>query len=79
VIAKKLGRTRSAVTTQRVKRTIPAFSGSPGGRAWTDEELALLGTDHDEKIAARIERTPGAVMQKRAARKVPAFRDRRRV
>jgi hypothetical protein len=78
-IAKKLNRTRGAVTTQRVKRKIPAFSGSPGGgRAWTDEELALLGTDHDEVVAARIGRTPGAVSQKRAARKVPTFRDRRR-
>jgi transposase-like protein len=44
-IAKKLGRTRTAVTAQRVLRKIPAFSGWPGGmRGWTDEEVALLGT-----------------------------------
>jgi ParB-like chromosome segregation protein Spo0J len=44
VIAQKLGRTRSAVTSQRTPRKISAFSGSPGGgRAWTDEELARLG------------------------------------
>jgi transcriptional regulator GlxA family with amidase domain len=58
---------------------IRAFAGWPGGgRAWADEELALIGTDHDEAIAARIGRTTGAVSQKRAARKVPTFRDRRR-
>ncbi len=79
VIAKKLGRSRSAVTTQRVQRKIPAFSGFPGGGpGWTVDEIALLGTDHDEVIAARIGRTTGAVMQKRWALKVPTFGDRRR-
>ena len=78
VVAKRLGRTVAAVTTQRTLRKIRAFSGSPGGgRAWTDEEIALLGTDHDEVVAARIGRTTGAVGQKRAARKVPTFRDSR--
>ena len=70
VIAKKLGRMLSAVRSQRTLRKIPAFSGSSGGgRTWTTEELALLGTDTDEAVA---------VSQKRAARNVPAFRDRRR-
>jgi hypothetical protein len=79
VIAAQIGRTLSAVTAQRVKRKIAAFSGNPGGgRGWTDEELALLGNDYDEAIAARIGRTVGAVAQKREARKVPTFRDRRR-
>jgi hypothetical protein len=79
VVAEKLGRTTSAVTSQRTLRKIPAFSGSPGGgRAWTDEELALLGTDTDAAVAARTGRTRTAVSQKRAARKVPTFRDRRR-
>ena len=69
LIAQKLGRTRSAVTSKCVTRKIRAFSGSPGGgRAWTNEEIALLGTDRDEAIAARIGRTAGAVAQKRAAR-----------
>jgi hypothetical protein len=35
-IAKKLGRTRSAVTSKRVQRKIPAFSGWPGGGAGVD-------------------------------------------
>ena len=78
-IAKKLGRTPSAVTTQRVTRKIPAFSGWPGGGpAWTPEEVALLGTDTDEAVAKTIGRTPSAVAQRRAALKIPTFRDRRR-
>ncbi|QJX00042.1 hypothetical protein [Frigoriglobus tundricola] len=35
-IAKKIGRTRGAVTSKRVQRKIPAFSGWPGSApAWT--------------------------------------------
>lgn len=78
-IAQKLGRTPGAVTSQRVKWKIPAFSGNPGGGpAWTAEERTLLGTDTDAAIAKKIGRTWTAVAQKRASRKVPAFRDRRR-
>jgi hypothetical protein len=47
-------------------------------REWTDEELALLGTDHDEVIAKKIGRTAGAVGQKRREQGVKLFRDRRR-
>ena len=78
VVAQKLGRTRSAVTTQRTVRKIPAFSGWPGGgRAWSAEEVALLGTDSDAAIAAKIGRTTSTVMQKRAGLKRPAFGNRR--
>jgi hypothetical protein len=67
------------VTTRRVRRKIPAFSGwSCGGPSWTAEELALLGSDHDEVIAQRIGRTAGAVGQKRRALKIAVFRDRRK-
>jgi hypothetical protein len=45
---------------------------------WSRRELALLGTDDDEVIAARIGRTPNAVGVMRRRRKVPKFRDRRR-
>jgi hypothetical protein len=41
------------------------------------EELALLGTDYDDVIAARLGRTVSAVMQKRQALRVRVFRDRR--
>ncbi len=48
------------------------------GPWWTRRELALLGTDEDEVIAARIGRTATAVGTMRRKRKVPKFRDRRR-
>jgi hypothetical protein len=79
VIARRIGRSESAVTSRRVKKKILAFSGWPGGGpGWTAGELALFGTDHDEVIAARIGRTAGAVRQKRQALRVKRFRERRR-
>ncbi len=78
-IAKKIGRSRSAVTSQRTLQKIPAFSGWPGGGpGWTADEIAMVGTDHDQVIAVWIGRKTGAVMQKRRALKVPTFRNRRR-
>src|SRR5437773_2024911 len=57
-IAKKIGRTRTAVTVKRVSRGITAYSEWPGGgRAWTAEEEAILGTDADMWIAKRLGRT----------------------
>jgi hypothetical protein len=50
----------------------------PGGRwavgGWTDEQRALLGTDDDEVIAARVGRTKGAVQAKRAVLGIKVFR-----
>jgi hypothetical protein len=50
----------------------------PTGRwavgGWTDEQRALLGTDDDGVIAARIGRTKGAVRAKRAALGIKVFR-----
>lgn len=67
-IARRIGRTRSAVTNRRLLLDIPAFSGwAGGGRPWTPEELVLLGTDHDEAIARKLDRTPSAVTQRRLA------------
>jgi hypothetical protein len=48
------------------------------GPWWSPRELALLGTDEDDVIAARIGRTACAVGVMRRKRKVPKFRDRRR-
>jgi hypothetical protein len=48
------------------------------GPWWSDAELALLGTDDDEAVAARVGRTPNAVGVMRRKRKVPKFRDRRK-
>ena len=51
----------------------------PTGRwavgGWTDEQRALLGTDDDEVIAARVGRTKGAVRAQRAVRRIPVFRE----
>ena len=47
-------------------------------RAWGPAELALLGTDHDAAVAARIGRTAKAVTKKRTKLQIPVFRDRRR-
>jgi transposase-like protein len=52
---------------------------TPATGAWTAAQLKLLGTDHDEAIAERIGRTPGAVRCKRTRAKIPAYRDRRRM
>src|SRR5262245_55589607 len=50
----------------------------PTGRwavgGWTDEQRALLGTDDDAVIAARVGRTTGAVRAKRAVLGIAAFR-----
>lgn len=68
VIAQKIDRTLSAVTTQRVLRKIPAFSGLVGGgRAWTNAEVAMLGREPDAVVARKIGRTLKAVQWKRAA------------
>ncbi|MDB5307920.1 MAG: hypothetical protein JWO38_2122 [Gemmataceae bacterium] len=45
---------------------------------WTAEQLALLGTDHDEVIAVRIGRSVRAVTVKRVRLKIGACKDRRR-
>jgi hypothetical protein len=42
------------------------------------EQLALLGTDTDEAIAAQIGRTAGAVRQMRTSLGIPTILDRRR-
>jgi hypothetical protein len=46
------------------------------GPWWSEVERALLGTDDDEVVAARIGRAPNAVRLMRRKRKVPKFRDR---
>ena len=69
-IAKRISRSRSAVTTQRVKRGIPAFSGAVGGgRSWTAEEEALLDTLTDAEVVAKTGRTLKAVQWRRWKRK----------
>jgi hypothetical protein len=44
---------------------------NPRGREWTHDEEALLGTDRDGVIAARLGRTRGAVVQRRLTLGIP--------
>jgi hypothetical protein len=44
---------------------------------WTARQLALLGTDHDERIAAKVGRAVVTVRRTRWELRIPAFRDRR--
>lgn len=53
--------------------------GQPGNsRPWTADEVAQLGTDADEVVAARTGRTADAVRLKRSRAGIPTYRDRRR-
>jgi hypothetical protein len=56
---------------KRLGRTVTGRWDEDG---WTPEQDALLGTDHDDAIAARIGRTKSAVTTRRVRRKIPAFR-----
>jgi hypothetical protein len=48
------------------------------GPWWTAEQLALLGTDADEAVAARVGRMANAVRQMRTSLGIPTFLDSRR-
>jgi hypothetical protein len=48
------------------------------GRGWTADQLALLGTDSDEAVAAQIGRTPAAVRVKRNLLGIASACDRRK-
>lgn len=61
-----------AVTARRLGlRPPPRWTPARGG--WTAEQMALLGTDHDEAVAKRIGRSPGAVTEKRVGLKITAY------
>jgi hypothetical protein len=55
----------------------PGPRWTPSNGAWTPEELALLGTNHDELVGERIGRSEAAVRSKRKMLRIPTFRDRR--
>jgi hypothetical protein len=60
-IAKKTGRTPSAVRQKREELGVP----NPTSWRWTAEELALLGTVPDAAVARLLGRSEHSVMQKR--------------
>ena len=49
----------------------PEEHGLPARRRWTDEEIAVLGTDHDPVIAERLGVAPHIVEQKRRRLRIP--------
>ncbi len=66
------------VLSCRVLRSIPAFSGWPGGGpSWAAEELALLGPDTDAAVAEKLGSTPSAVRQKRGGNEYSCSLSRR--
>ena len=54
----------------------PEQHGLPARHRWTDEEIALLGTDHDPVIAERLGVAPHVVEQKRRRLGIPGIVDR---
>lgn len=67
---------------ERRRRTALQLGLKPTGRwredGWTPEQLALLGTMPDAKLARRIGRTARAVQQRRILLGIPSAKDRRR-
>lgn len=64
-----------AATVRRIGLRPPTrWTLARGG--WTADQVALLGTDHDEAIAKRIGRSPGAVTSKRVGLKIAAHSGR---
>lgn len=66
---------RRRIALEQGRRPIPGYVN---GRPWTASELSLLGTVPDSELAAKIDRTPGAVRQMRTSRSIPSAMDRRR-
>jgi hypothetical protein len=59
-----------AVAGDHAARLQPGYHGPP----WTQEQLALLGREADELIAARIGKSRDAVRAQRVRRKIPPKR-----
>jgi hypothetical protein len=62
---------RSRLAKRQGRKFPPRWTPESGG--WTAEQLALLGTDRDSAVAARLGRSPNAVALRRRALGVPAF------
>lgn len=59
--------------SRRSKRLGLKPTGRWKGKEWTPEQLAFLGTDHDEAIAKKLKRTVEAIRSQRRIRKIPAY------
>lgn len=77
VIAKRIGRTTSAVRHRRERLKIPRVDAVRSD-LWSEDELALLGTDTDQRVSEQTRRTLTAVKQQRDKLKIPAVPRRSR-
>ena len=67
---------RGASKRMRTLWEHPEKHGLPACHHWTDEEIALLGTDHDSAIAERLGVAPYIVEGKRRRLGIPGVLDR---
>ena len=72
-IARRLGRSKSSIQSRRLKLGIKWVN--PNRRAWTPEEIQLLGKERDAILAEKFHRTEKAILSKRLALKIPTRRD----
>ena len=73
-VAKRLGITRGTVFKKRTDLGIPADGGGktgPKGREWTEEQIALLGTMSDAKVAKSLGISIPTVLKKRKELDIP--------
>ncbi len=70
-------RRRTALELDLGQHLRPEYHGDFGNR-WTEEELALLGTISDEKVAEQIGRSVTAVRVMRTKLGIATTQDRRR-
>jgi hypothetical protein len=80
-VAAALGTSGSSVQRQRRLLGIPSFAPPPYPRLpqiqWGPEEIALLGTMSDEKLARKLGVSRDTVCRQRHLRNIPPFRSRR--
>jgi hypothetical protein len=71
-VAEKTGRNVNAVIKRRLRLGIP--NRAPARHVWTQEQIALLGTLPDRKLAGQIRCPDHVVTFKRQSLKIPASR-----
>jgi hypothetical protein len=69
---------RKKAASERMRRVWehPEEHGLPATHRWTDEEIAILGKEHDAMIAERLGVAPHIVEQKRRRLGIPGLLDR---
>jgi hypothetical protein len=73
-VAKKTGRKTNSVIKRRLRLGIP--NRTPARHVWTRQEISLLGTMFDRKLAGYMNCAKYIVTSKRRALKIPAWQPR---